>query len=524
MVMWWIKVIAFCLIPLFLLRDFVGNKLLALVSTKYRWIIVIPVVLPLSMLYNIYTHIRNMYIFYMKSSPKRHNAKVQRVSKQMAANKGQKMCTARPGYESTSLFQGTYKSTMLGIDLSDFVDVLEINTEKRTVRVEPGVTCGQLSHTLLPHGWTPEIVPELDDLTVGGLINGFGVETSSHKYGLFQHICVSFEIALPGGKIETCSPTQNPELFYSIPWSYGTIGFLMSAEIRIRPAKKFAHITYTPFHQRDKMIKAFDDASRDGNNEFVEVLVYGPNQSVLMTGTLTDTADFWKTHRIGRFWGPWFYKYVQQCLTDGGHSEFIPLRDYYHRHTRSLFWEMEDIIPFGHTLPFRLLMGWAVPPKISFLKLTTPAQLHELHEKKHIIEDYLVPISSLSETLDLQDKIIGFYPLWLCPCKILHTEKRGLVNPIGKDEMYVDVGIYGVPPSARPENGDTFDYLDCHKTAESFVRSVGGFQALYAQTYQDRKEFREMFDHTLYDQVREKYGCNEVLPVVYDKVSRAARK
>jgi delta24-sterol reductase len=102
--------------------------------------------------------------------------------------------------------------------------------------------------------------------------------------------------------------------------------------------------------------------------------------------------------------------------------------------------------------------------------------------------------------------------------------------------MYVDVGIYGVPPSARPENGDDFNYIECHHKAEKFVREVGGFQALYAQTYQNREEFAQMFDHDLYSkvftfgsgnsslvQVREKYGCDKVLPVVYDKVSREAR-
>lgn len=68
------------------------------------------------------------------------------------------MCTGRPGYETMSLFQGVYKNTMKKIDLSDFVDILEINPERRTVRVEPGVTCGQLSHYLLPFGWTPEVL------------------------------------------------------------------------------------------------------------------------------------------------------------------------------------------------------------------------------------------------------------------------------------------------------------------------------------------------------------------------------
>lgn len=118
-----------------------------------------------------------------------------------------------------------------------------------------------------------------------------------------------------------------------------------------------------------------------------------------MIGEMTNDAEFWKIHRVGRFWGPWFYKHVEKYFKTGEGVEYIPLRDYYHRHTRSLFWEMEDIIPFGHNLLFRILLGWLVPPKVAFLKLTTTQELHELHEKKHVIEDYLVPMSQLPKTL-----------------------------------------------------------------------------------------------------------------------------
>ena len=34
---------------------------------------------------------------------------------------------------------------------------------------------------------------------------GVGIETSSHKYGLFQHTCVSFELVLADGSVITCT-------------------------------------------------------------------------------------------------------------------------------------------------------------------------------------------------------------------------------------------------------------------------------------------------------------------------------
>ena len=39
----------------------------------------------------------------------------------------------------------------------------------------------------------------------GGLIMGVGIETSSHKYGLMQHVCEAFELVLADGRLVRCS-------------------------------------------------------------------------------------------------------------------------------------------------------------------------------------------------------------------------------------------------------------------------------------------------------------------------------
>ena len=50
----------------------------------------------------------------------------------------------------------------------DMPDILSIDEEKRIVRVEPMVSIGQLNDFLIQRGWTLPVVPELDDLTIGG--------------------------------------------------------------------------------------------------------------------------------------------------------------------------------------------------------------------------------------------------------------------------------------------------------------------------------------------------------------------
>ena len=97
-----------------------------------------------------------------------------------------------------------YKSFCVKINTS-LKDILDINLKSGLIKVEPLVTMGQITNTLIPLGYTLPVVPELDSLTVAGLLMGFGVETSSHKYGLFQFICIQYEIITSEGNLLVCN-------------------------------------------------------------------------------------------------------------------------------------------------------------------------------------------------------------------------------------------------------------------------------------------------------------------------------
>lgn len=71
---------------------------------------------------------------------------------------------------------------------------------------------------------------------------------------------------------------------------------------------------------------------------------------------------------------------------------------------------LQDIIPFGNNLLFRLLLGWLVPPKVSFLKRTQGQKVKELYENNHFIQDMLVPADQLKQALDVFEKEVK---VWL---------------------------------------------------------------------------------------------------------------
>ena len=206
--------------------------------TEYRGIFVVLFLLPISFLADCYFALSHWYMLYGRraATPKSHSVRVERVRRQIKDARAQgvtKMCTARPPVFAMSFREGLYKSQWAKIDLNDFNHVLDVNPSKRTVRVEPLVSMGQITSTLIPKGWTLAVTPELDDLTVGGLIMGFGIETSSHRFGLFQHIVKAMEVVLPNGEWKRCSPEENTDLFYALPWSHGTLGFLVAAEVEV---------------------------------------------------------------------------------------------------------------------------------------------------------------------------------------------------------------------------------------------------------------------------------------------------
>ncbi|MDB5281159.1 MAG: lipid biosynthetic enzyme, partial [Bacteroidota bacterium] len=86
------------------------------------------------------------------------------------------------------------------------------------------------------------------------------------------------------------------------------------------------------------------------------------------------------------------------------------------------------------------------------------------------------------------------------------------------DELFVDIGAYGVPGKANFEGNAALQEL------EQFVLENKGYQALYAKTLLSKDDLRKMFDHSFYDRLRTTLPvCEKAFGEVYDKVGGKAR-
>ncbi|KAK6796387.1 hypothetical protein RDI58_004088 [Solanum bulbocastanum] len=521
---------------------------------QFRWIVVIFVVLPLSFLYyfSIYLGDVRSESKSFKQRQKEHDENVKKVVKRLKDRNGSKdglVCTARKPWVAVGMRNVDYKRARhFEVDLSPFRNVLNIDTERMIAKVEPLVNMGQISRVTVPMNVSLAVVAELDDLTVGGLINGYGIEGSSHIYGLFSDTVVSYEVVLADGQVvRATKDNEYSDLFYAIPWSQGTLGLLVSAEIKLVPIKEYMKVTYKPVVGNLKEIaQAYMDSfsPRDGDQDnrekvpdFVETMVYTPTEAVCMTGRYASKEEAKKKgnviNNVGWWFKTWFYQHAQTALKKGEFVEYIPTREYYHRHTRSLYWEGKLILPFGDQWWFRFFFGWAMPPKVSLLKATQGEYIRNYYHENHVIQDMLVPLYKVGDALEWVHREMEVYPLWLCPHRLYRLPLKTMVYPEPGFElhkrqgdtkyaqMYTDVGVYYAPgPILR---GEVFDGIEAVRKLESWLIENHGFQPQYAVSELTEKNFWRMFDGSLYENCRKKYKAIGTFMSVYYKSKKGKK-
>ncbi|XP_073012368.1 delta(24)-sterol reductase-like [Typha latifolia] len=527
------------------------KKVLVDYFVQFRWILVIFVVLPVSCLiyFSLFLGDVRSAMKSEKRRQKEHDENVKKVVnrlKQRNPKKDGLVCTARKPYIAVGMRNVDYKRARhFEVDLSAFRNILEIDKERMIAKVEPLVNMGQITRETVPMNLALAVVAELDDLTVGGLINGYGIEGSSHIYGLFSDTVVAMEIVLADGQVvRATKDNEYSDLFYGMPWSQGTLGFLVSAEIKLIPIKEYMRLTYTPVKGNlQEIAQGYADsfAPRDGDPskipDFVEGMIYTPTESVMMTGMYASTEEAKKKgnviNSVGWWFKPWFYQHAQTALKKGEFVEYIPTREYYHRHTRCLYWEGKLILPFADQWWFRWTLGWLMPPKVSLLKATQGEAIRNYYHEMHVIQDMLVPLYKVGDALEFVHQEMEIYPIWLCPHRLFKLPVKTMVYPepgfelhhrqgdTSYAQMYTDIGVYYAPgPVLR---GEVFDGAQAVRNLEQWLIQNQSFQPQYAVSELSEKDFWRMFDCSHYEHCRKKYGAIGTFMSVYYK-SKKGRK
>lgn len=489
--------------------------------------------LPASFIFNLFLTTKRYIYRKLFSSPENHDKRVRDIQVQvqrwhkLPKNERKLLCTARPNWLSLSTtFYQKKQCHQISVDL---FDILALDEENLTVRVEPMVTVGEITQYLIPKGYTLAVTLEIADATLGGLAMGTGMTTHSHKVGLYHETITSYEVVLGDGSLVEATAEENVDLFKTLPWSHGSLGFLVALTLKVVKIKQFIKLTYLPIvgqkNYCEEIRKRSGAYGDDGDiADYVEATIFSKEKAVLMLGEFSDYNANIPINHIARWYKPWFYKHAEAILKKGEkHTELVPLREYLLRHNRAIFWVVESMLPFGNHPLFALFFGWLLPPKPAFLKFTTTPGVRAYTFTKQVFQDIVLPINKLEQQIATSEKLFDAYPLLVYPCRVydhgpnsgqLKQPKHLVANT--NYAMYNDLGIYGVPGFVKKKL--PYNPVKAMRVMEKFTRDVGGFSFLYADIFMTREEFEEMFDLTLYEIVRKKYAAEGAFPHLYDKV------
>lgn len=511
-------------------------------ATEYRAYLLTFFALPVGFLAYVVQYVRDRIgVFF--ASPQKHDERVAEIQKEIKerSNAAQPMCTARPTYMNLSTRFPSYKSKCKRLSLSHLNNILSVDTEKMILRAEPYVTVGKVCKELLPRNLTLAVCLELFDATLGGLAMGVGMTTHSHKVGLYQECVTCYEILTGDGRlIRATKDGEHSDLWYTLPWSHGSLGLLVALEVKIIPCKPYIKLTYTPFAKQGGP-EGYGEAMRSistmtdtvSQPDFIEMTVFSKNKAVIMTGDFSDgpscgePLEMLKINHVGRWYKKWFFTHVETFLEKGKAYEYIPIEEYLLRHNRAIFWTVQDMIEWGNNFWFRLFCGWLMPPRVSLLKYSTTPAFREMTFTCQVFQDIVMPIAEMENAINKSEEELNIYPVLVYPCRIynhkngapqgqIRAPRQEYMVPGTNYGMYMDLGVYGVPKLIKEKK--FFNTPSHMRKMEEYTCKVGGAPFLYADTFFTEAEFEEMFDLTLYKEVRAKYNATGSFPSLFQKI------
>lgn len=409
-------------------------------------------------------------------------------------------------------YDGRKEANVREVDLSKFNKPLYLDVQNQTLEVQGLTTYEDIVDYTLPHGLLPTITPELKNITVGGVTVGIGIESNCYKYGFVHDGLLEADVLLPSGEIVTCSPDNKySDLFFGLPNSYGTLGYILRAKIKLHKVKPYVELHTGKFQSTAKLIPAIKKATTDPKIEYVESLVYSSTEQYLTTSKPTNKPTNLKTI----YGNTIFYKDVSQAGTFT-----LPTKEYIFRYDPDWFWNLPDTTLFRQ---FRKLAPKSLRNSGFYTRYNawrakrSGNKLNDVEDPtlEKFIQDWEVPWEQAKALVDfgLQNINMEWRP-WLIT--VIKTPALATSYPMQKDALYLNLGAYSF---AKKKPGKPAYYNT--KLMDDFCFSHGGIKMLYSSTFLTEKEFNKIYGGANYTKLKRKYDPQKRFPTLFEKTVKA---
>jgi FAD/FMN-containing dehydrogenase len=441
--------------------------------------------------------------------PETFAARRERLAAQLTGNGGEVGLRKRT---SSNLFRYV-PSARQGrtLDLSAFNHVLRVDRESRTLEAEGLATFETIVDHTLPHGLVPLITPELKHITIGGATVGIGIESNCFRHGFVHDGLIEAEVVLADGRVATCTAAnEHADLFGALPNSYGTLGYILRARIKLMPAAPYVHLRTTACNDLDvfleKMRGATNEAASGNRVDFIEGLIYGPDRQFLTLARFIESVP--RIDDILR--RNVFYKLISRES-----DVYLTTKDYLFRYDPEWFWNLPD------TPAYALFRRYApsVFRNSGFYKRYTglkhkfvsalPWQSED--DLEPLIQDWEVPWERAGELtrFAMSEVALQGRPWIVTP---ILTRSVPTLYPVSPDRLYYNLGCYC--QVQKPSGKGAFHYT---KIIDRKCFELGGIKMLYSSTFVTQEEFDRIYNGPAYTILKRKYDPRGAFRTLYQK-------
>jgi FAD/FMN-containing dehydrogenase len=395
---------------------------------------------------------------------------------------------------TSNLFRARREAPRCTIDVRSFRAVIAIHPSTRTADVEGMTTYETAVRETLRYGLLPAVSPQLKTITVGGAVSGVGIESSSFRHGLVHETIEEMEILLSQGEVIRCSPSENADLYYGFPNSYGTLGYALRLRIRLIEAAPYVKLIHTRFSDASEYFPALQAACERPDIDFVDGTAFAPDELFLTTGQFAREARHTSNYR--------YLRSIREKQTD-----YLTTADYIWRWDTDWFWCSKQF--HAQNPVVRLLATPRLLNSRTYQRLMRAGWrlLPNGSGTESVIQDVDIPVDRAVRFLEFLFAEIGIRPVWICPFRSLQVFPLYAFEPGG---VYVNFGFWDVIPSAR-EPG----YYN--RRVEQMALELAGKKGLYSTSWYDSETFWHIYNGPAYWVLKDKFDPEHRLRDLYEK-------
>jgi FAD/FMN-containing dehydrogenase len=389
------------------------------------------------------------------------------------------------------------------VDLRGLNEILEIDVEAMTCTAESGVTFVDLARATLEKGLIPMTVPELKTITLGGAVSGCSVESMSFRFGGFHDTCLEYEYITGDGRVMTCSPEQDPDIFHMLHGSYGTLGILTKLKFRLVKALPFVRMTYHRFSRFEDFWAFLEPRCHAQQDDFIDAIVFAPDHFAACIGQMVDTAPYVSRYDREHV----FYKSAKTRDED-----YLATLDYFFRYDSDCHWLLKSMPVLENRMVRKVFGGMYLGSTNLIRWAGRLRRVLALKRRPDIVVDVFIPDHRFAEFFAWYAKSFHFYPLWIVPYRmpaVYPWVSDAVKERIGKIHMVIDCAIYG-----RPNHDPA---RDLSAELEEKVYEFDGVKTLISRNTYSRSRFWEIYDRPRYDAVKGRTDPDGFFENLYEK-------